>query len=139
MYNPTRGVQPYVWCATLRVVCNHTCGVQPYVWCATLHVVYNPTRGVHMGYSFQLTARVLLYAPSQRQGNIKNTTAMSELSYHGATSRSPTTDKYNEQQSELTLYATVVLGNLESELYNTCQDEFGENKTINWLIIWKDT
>ena len=70
----------------------------------------------HMGYSFQLTARVLLYAPSHRQDNTyhslcytsrgalagtKNSSmgpprridptthcTMSECSYHGATSRS---------------------------------------------------
>ena len=33
------------------------------------HSVREETRCCHMGYSFQLAARVLLYAPSHRQDN----------------------------------------------------------------------
>ena len=37
------------------------------IWQSTTKIVRYKTRCCHMGYSFQLTARVLLYAPSHRQ------------------------------------------------------------------------
>ena len=87
------------------------------IWLRTILIVRKETRCHHMGYSYRLTARVLLYAPSHRQDNtyhglcytsrgstgwnekylngstlwrIDPTThrTMSERSYHGATSRS---------------------------------------------------
>ena len=86
------------------------------IWLRTILIVRNETRCYHMGYSFRLAARVLLYAPSHRQdstyhslcytsrgalagmrnssmgppGRINPMThrTMSERSYHGATSRS---------------------------------------------------
>ena len=87
------------------------------IWLRTILIVRKETRCRHTGYSFRLTARVLLYAPSHRQDStyhslcytscgalagtrnssmgppprrIDPTThrTMSECSYHGATSRS---------------------------------------------------
>ena len=43
------------------------------IWLRTIPIVRKETRCRHMGYSFQLTARVLLYAPSHRQ----------DSTYHG--------------------------------------------------------
>ena len=43
------------------------------IWLRTILIVRKETRCRHMGYSFQLTARVLLYAPSHRQ----------DCTYHG--------------------------------------------------------
>ena len=37
------------------------------IWLRTILIVRKETRCHHMGYSFRLTARVLLYAPSHRQ------------------------------------------------------------------------
>ena len=37
------------------------------IWLRTILIVRKETRCCHIGYSFQLTARVLLYAPSHRQ------------------------------------------------------------------------
>ena len=37
------------------------------IWLRTILIVRKETRCRHIGYSFQLTARVLLYAPSHRQ------------------------------------------------------------------------
>ena len=83
-------------------------------WLRTIPIVRKETRCRHIGYSFRLTARVLLYAPSHRQdstyhglcytsrgalagtrnssmgppheGSIRTThRTMSERSYHGAT------------------------------------------------------
>ena len=39
------------------------------IWLRTILIVREETRCCHMGYSFRLTARVLLYAPSHRQDN----------------------------------------------------------------------
>ena len=37
------------------------------IWLRTILIVTKETRGHHIGYSFQLTAKVLFYAPSHRQ------------------------------------------------------------------------
>ena len=39
------------------------------IWLRTIPIVRKETRCRHMGYSYRLTARVLLYAPSHRQDN----------------------------------------------------------------------
>ena len=39
------------------------------IWLRTILIVREETRCRHIGYSFRLTARVLLYAPSHRQGS----------------------------------------------------------------------
>ena len=39
------------------------------IWLRTILIVRKETRCRHVGYSFRLTARVLLYAPSHRQDN----------------------------------------------------------------------
>ena len=39
------------------------------IWLRTILIVRKETRCHHIGYSYQLTARVLLYAPSHRQDN----------------------------------------------------------------------
>ena len=39
------------------------------IWLRTILIVREETRCRHMGYSYWLTARVLLYAPSHRQDN----------------------------------------------------------------------
>ena len=43
------------------------------IWLRTILIVKKETRCRHIGYSFRLTARVLLYAPSHRQ----------DCTYHG--------------------------------------------------------
>ena len=39
------------------------------IWSRTILIVRKETRCRHIGYSYRLTARVLLYAPSHRQDN----------------------------------------------------------------------
>ena len=68
------------------------------IWLRTILIVRKETRCRHIGYSFRLAARVLLYAPSHRQdstyhglsytsrGALAHRT-MSKRSYQGATSR----------------------------------------------------
>ena len=87
------------------------------IWLRTILIVRKETRCHHIGYSYRLTARVILYAPSHRQDNTyhglcytsrgalagtRNSSnrstpiridpmthrIISERSYHGATSRS---------------------------------------------------
>ena len=43
------------------------------IWLRTILIVRKETRCCHIGYSYRLTARVLLYAPSHRQ----------DITYHG--------------------------------------------------------
>ena len=40
------------------------------IWLRTILIVRKETHCCHIGYSYRLTARVLLYAPSHRQDNI---------------------------------------------------------------------
>ena len=40
------------------------------IWLRTILIVRKETRCCHIGYSYRLTARVLIYAPSHRQDNI---------------------------------------------------------------------
>ena len=40
-----------------------------HIWLRTILIVRNETRCRHIGYSYRLAARVLLYAPSHRQDN----------------------------------------------------------------------
>ena len=51
------------------------------IWLRTILIVRKETRCRHIGYSYRLTARVLLYVPSHRQDNTYN-----DLCYtsHGA-------------------------------------------------------
>ena len=44
-------------------------GVSCNIWLRTIVIVRKETRCHHIGYSFRLTARVLLYAPSHRKDN----------------------------------------------------------------------
>ena len=51
------------------------------IWLRTILIVRKETRCRHIGYSFQLTARVLLYAPSHRQDSTYHSLCYSS---HGA-------------------------------------------------------
>ena len=58
------------------------------IWLRTILIVRKETRCRHIGYSYRLTARVLLYAPSHRQDN----------TYHGLcyTSRGVSWSKFRD-------------------------------------------
>ena len=62
------------------------------IWLRTILIVRKETRCRHIGYSYRLTARVLLYAPSHRQDN----------TYHGLcyTSRGALAGTRNSSQHE---------------------------------------
>ena len=65
------------------------------IWLRTILIVRKETRCRHIGYSYRLTARVLLYAPSHRQDN----------TYHGLcyTSRGALAGTRNSSMGELTM------------------------------------
>ena len=48
------------------------------IWQRTIQIAREETRCRHIGYSFRLTARVLLYAPSHRQDNTAFVTPVME-------------------------------------------------------------
>ena len=70
------------------------------VWYMTIQRARKENRCRHMGYSFQLAARVLLYAPSHRQDN----------SYHGIcyTSRGALAETRNSIMSERSYHGSTV-------------------------------
>ena len=63
------------------------------IWLRTILIVRKETRYRHIGYSYRLTARVLLYAPSHRQDN----------TYHGLcyTSRGALAGTRNSSAAEI--------------------------------------
>ena len=70
-----------------------------YIWLRTIPIVRKETRCRHLGYSYRLTARVLLYAPSHRQ----------DSTYHGLcyTSRGAlagTKPEYGEREINVLFY-----------------------------------
>ena len=71
------------------------------IWLRTILIVRKETRCRHIGYSYRLTARVILYAPSHRQDN----------TYHGLcyTSRGALTGTRNSSMGPppKTLYAKI--------------------------------
>ena len=66
------------------------------IWLRTILIVRKETRCRHIGYSYRLTARVLLYAPSHRQDN----------TYHGLcyTSRGALAGTRNSSMGPLPAY-----------------------------------
>ena len=71
------------------------------IWLRTILIVRNETRCRHIGYSYRLTARVILYAPSHRQDN----------TYHGLcyTSRGALAGARNSSMGTYKQYIDVVL------------------------------
>ena len=74
------------------------------IWLRTILIVRKETRCRHIGYSYRLTARVLLYAPSHRQDN----------TYHGLcyTSRGALAGTRNSSVSRnffLSLYECIIM------------------------------
>ena len=57
------------------------------IWLRTILIVRKETRCRHIGYSYRLTARVLLYAPSHRQGNTYHGLCYTSRSMDGKTER----------------------------------------------------
>ena len=68
------------------------------IWLRTILIVRKETRCRHIGYSYRLTARVLLYAPSHRQDN----------TYHGLcyTSRGALAGTRNSSMGSIVIKAT---------------------------------
>ena len=64
------------------------------IWLRTILIVRKETRCRHIGYSYRLTARILLYAPSHRQDN----------TYHGLcyTSRGALAGTRNSSMGSIT-------------------------------------
>ena len=58
------------------------------IWLRTILIVRKETRCRHMGYSFLLTARVLLYAPSHRQ----------DSTYHARPFVTPVVEHWQERE-----------------------------------------
>ena len=72
------------------------------IWLRTILIVRKETRCRHIGYSYRLIARVLLYAPSHRQDN----------TYHGLcyTSRGALAGTRNSSMAPCCVQETVPFG-----------------------------
>ena len=118
------------------------------IWLRTILIAREETRCHHIGYSYRLTARVLLYAPSQRQDNTYHSLCYTS---HGAlagtrnsstTTRitsSGTTYRISNELSFITKFITwvgkhdIMWGSVEHNIIfaNEC------NKFSNkWQRIW---
>ena len=94
------------------------------IWLRTILIVRKETRCRHIGYSFRLTARVLLYAPSHRQdstyhglcytsrGELAGTRNSSVGSPHEGSIRRPIAPWANALTTELHLAPSVVRATL---------------------------
>ena len=82
------------------------------IWLRTILIVRKETRCRHMGYSYRLTARVLLYAPSHRQDN----------TYHGLcyTSRGALAGTRTIMKDKVTYTPPSTAENLSQALKEVC-------------------
>ena len=82
------------------------------IWLRTILIVRKETRCRHIGYSYGLTARVLLYAPSHRQDN----------TYHGLcyTSRGALAGTRNTQKQVISLYTFYTYQHTECVCMYAC-------------------
>ena len=108
------------------------------IWYRTTQIVREETRCRHIGYSFRLVARVLLYAPSHRQDSI----------YHGLcyTSRGhyrmrhsiidPLYAMNQKHECHYLSYNTVVNHRLEREkarYFNTSDNKVTYLTSLKWI------
>ena len=86
------------------------------IWLRTILIVRRETRCHHIGYSFWLAARVLLYAPSHRQ----------DSTYHGLcyTSRGVHSDNYQEIHVDNIAGQTKRMTNAKFQNLNTLMYPF---------------
>ena len=64
------------------------------IWLRTILIVRKETRCRHIGYSYRLTARVLLYAPSHRQDNTYHSLCYTSCGALAGTRNSSMDEKY---------------------------------------------
>ena len=88
------------------------------IWLRTILIVRKETRCRHIGYSYRLTARVLLYAPSHRQ----------DITYYSLcyTSRGVLVGTRNRSMGRIGLESTGRWSNDLGSLNPKCQYEYQE-------------
>ena len=81
------------------------------IWLRTILIVRKETRCCHIGYSFRLTARVLLYAPSHRQDSTYHGLCYTSHGAQAGTRNSPMKDRSDDPlHHEQTLLPRSSLG-----------------------------
>ena len=97
------------------------------IWLRTILIVRMETCCCHIGYSFRLVARVLLYAPSHRQDSTYHGICYTSCGALAGTRNSFNLKKY---------HITVILGLLH-QLWSTGWNEKSFNlKTYHITVIW---
>ena len=76
------------------------------IWLRTILIVRKETRCYHIGYSYRLTARVLLYAPSLRQDNTYHGLCYTSRGTLAETRNSTIERKEDKQRREEEIYCT---------------------------------
>ena len=74
------------------------------IWLRTILIVRKETHCRHIGYSYQLTARVLLYAPSHRQDNTYHSLCYTSRGALAGTRNSSVGRPHEESHHERKLY-----------------------------------
>ena len=80
------------------------------IWLRTILIVRKETRCRHIGYSYRLTARVLLYAPSQRQDNTYHGVCYTS---RGALAGTRSDIKFSTMLSSTNVSCTILLCRLD--------------------------
>ena len=100
------------------------------IWLRTILIVRKETRCRHIGYSYRLTARVLLYAPSHRQDN----------TYHGLcyTSRGALAGARNSSMGWIIRDKATLTGVFECDIleYILNYDSL-YNPKGKWISLWR--
>ena len=91
------------------------------IWLRTILIVRKETRSRHIGYSYRLTARVLLYAPSHRQDN----------TYHGLCYTSRGALAGTRHSSMGPLYLTALMFNNGYNSFRSGQVRSGQVRVFN--------
>ena len=99
------------------------------IWLRTILIVRKETRCRHIGYSYRLTARVLLYAPSHRQDN----------TYHGLyyTSRGALAGMRNSSMGYINKngFINICYTGKHSNILNFIQEAFKTTDKFNMNYI----
>ena len=103
------------------------------IWLRTILIVRKETLCCHIGYSFWLTARVLLYAPSHRQDSTYHSLCYTS---HGALAGTGNSSMGSPHEGSIRRPIAPWANALTTELHLApgCQTNAIYKKTFNWQI-----
>ena len=78
------------------------------IWLRTILIVRKETRCRHIGYSYRLTARVLLYAPSHRQDNTYHGLLLHQSWSTGWNEKTPTQQQHTAHINKTNIFDLLI-------------------------------